>query len=504
MTKIIILIALFLVILSLHIKNKKFKIFRNIFYFISVLMLFTSFSNNVFISYKIEYLYGQADFEKYAEYAKDSFRENGVFASLTLAQAAVEQNFKPLANNNMFGIKGKCGVDAEYATKECDSSGNCYNTTACFRTYASIKDSFVDHGNFLIYQFGNRNEFNKATTLKEQMISLKSNPVAQYGTDPSYLCVLSSIIRKYDLTKYDEGITYTGRGVTIKGEHIDNFTIDNCYYVNGVFTSSPNSSNSTNNSNIYINYNPKTTYEGTYKDGYLFERFKNDTNDYELLSSKLDSGEADKIISEIYGRVVDGLNYHNNLTNGNLIGSIGNIGTIGSIDAGPYSTWRQSDSRWGSIKIGTTSKTISGVGCAVTSVAIQIARSGVELASSFKGNFNPGSFVLAMNSIGGFTGASIWWAKPTTIAPNFKFHNIVSVNRNNALSTIASYLQDSNNYLVAHVYGSIGRDTSNHWVAVTGVTDNDVYMIDPASSSNSLNTTYGIKYIDSIVIYKVS
>lgn len=503
MTKIIILITLFLVMLSLYIKKNKIKKFRNIFCLVSVLMILNSFSNNIFISYRKIYLYGQADFEKYAKYAQDSFRENGVFASLTLAQAAVEQNFKPLANNNMFGIKGDCDVDAEYATKECDASGKCYNTTACFRTYDSIKDSFVDHGNFLIYQFGNRSEFNKATTLIDQMISLKSNPVAQYGTDPSYLCVLSSIIRKYDLTKYDEGITYTGRGVTIRGEHIDNFSIDNCYYVNNVFTSSPDGSSSSSTTKTYIDYKPETTYEGTYKDGYLFDRLKDDSSKYDLLSTKLESGEADKIISEIYRRVVDGLNYHGaNISSG---GIIGNIGTVGLIDAGPYSTWRQGDSRWKSIRLGSSYETIGGAGCAATSVAIQIARSGVALASSFVGNFNPGSFVTALNSIGGFTkSGGIYWGKATNIAPNFSYVNQVTVNRNTALSTVASYLKDSNNYLLVHVYGSNNRKTSNHWVAVTGVTNNDIYMIDPASSSNSLSHTYGVEYVDRIVIYKVS
>jgi len=490
MTKIILIAKLFLVMLSLYIKNKKIKTCRNIFCLLSILMIFSVFNNKTYISYKQEYLYGQEDFEKYAGWAQESFKENGVFASLILAQAAIEQNFNAPANNNMFGIKGNCNSDAEYVTKECDSNGNCYSTTACFRTYSSVKDSFIDHGNFLINQFGNKIEFSKATTLEEQLIALKSNSSAQYATDPSYLCKLSKVINKYDLTKYDEGITYTGRGITITGKHINNFTIDKCYFVNGVFTNQNGS-----NYNTYIEYNPKTTYEGIYKDGYLFQRFKNETDNHDLLASKLESGEADKMISEIYSRVVSGLISNNG----------GNIGTVGSIDAGPYSTWRQSDSRWGSIPLGKSTVTISSAGCAATSVAIQIARSGVELASTFIGNFNPGTFVSTLNNIGGFTNSgSIYWKKATNIAPTFVYSNIVTVNRSNALSVIAKYLQDSNNYLVVHVNGSNNRKTSNHWVAVTGVTNNDIYMIDPASDSTSLDSTYGIEYVDRITIYRAS
>jgi len=109
-----------------------------------------------------------------------------------------------------------------------------------------------------------------------------------------------------------------------------------------------------------------------------------------------------------------------------------------------------------------------------------------------------------MNSVSGFTpSGAIYWAKAANIAPTFKYISSIKLNKSNSLSTIASYLQDSNNYLIAHVYGSNNRSTSNHWVAVTGVTSNDVYMIDPASASSSLNSTYGTEYIDRIVVYNV-
>ena len=505
MTKIIIILIMLLIILSLYLKNKKITKIRNILLILMVCSILSDFSIQRLENKKVDYLYTAEDFVQYVELAQKSMRDYGVYASLTLAQAANEQGLVPTTGYSLFGVKagkGWKGNKFNSLTQEQDTNGNASTIVDAFRAYDSIDDSFDNHGYFMVNEFGNRKEFNKATTLEEQIISLQSNPVAMYGTDVEYLCKLVKIINKYDLTKYDVGVTFEGRGIKIVGKHNPNLDIGNCRIVGNSSSSSSNSTNSSNNK-TYIDYNPETTYEGSYKDGYLFERLKEDTTNYDLLSAKLESGEADKIISEIYRRVVIGLNYNGG--NNSSGGIIGNVGSVGSIDAGPYSTWRQGDSRWRSIKLGASDETIGGAGCAATSVAIQIARSGVALASSFVGNFNPGSFVTAMNSIGGFTdGGGIWWRKPTSIAPSFNYVNQVTVNRRNNLSTIASYLQDSNNYLLVHVYGSNNRETSNHWVAVTGVTNNDIYMIDPASSSNSLNHTYGVEYVDRIVIYKVS
>ena len=188
--------------------------------------------------------------------------------------------------------------------------------------------------------------------------------------------------------------------------------------------------------------------------------------------------------------------------------SLGNIiGLIGDINAGPYTSWRQCNPSWGSIHLGSSNYTICSAGCAATSVAIQIARSGTPISSALNGNLNPGSFVVLMNKNGGFTsGGSIYWAKASIAAPSFKYSNAKSLKgltNGDKLNQIANILSSGNNYIIAHVNGSIGRSTSNHWVAITGVTNSDVYMIDPASNNVSLNSTYGIKFLDDLRIYRV-
>ncbi|MDD3453414.1 MAG: CHAP domain-containing protein [Bacilli bacterium] len=82
-------------------------------------------------------------------------------------------------------------------------------------------------------------------------------------------------------------------------------------------------SNSNNQSNLSSNiiisditdYNPGTNYTGDIINGYLFNRLKNEKNSYsnvkdDELSEELKSN-IDKIITEIYNRVVEGLQYHN-------------------------------------------------------------------------------------------------------------------------------------------------------------------------------------------------
>lgn len=491
MTKIILIIILSFAILSLHVDLKKWKKLIKYFTFLFVIGVVYEFTNHTLVSENVVTLYGASDFEKYASYAQETMRTNGVYASLTLAQAAQEQGLKVPATNNLFGIKADSswtGKTAALKTEECNSI-DCYDTTGVFRVYDSVEGSFTDHGDWLINRFANRREFASATTLEGQLKSLKSNPTAQYATDPNYLCSLANIIARYDLTKYDVGITYSGRGITIVGEHIDNFRIENCASI----------SSNTTSYNALLNYNPGTSYTGNYENGYLFQLLKIKGSTNNLLLNDLQTGYADETISKIYGRVMENAGYSSSGTYDS------NIDAVGGIDPGIYSEWKQYDSRWGSIPLGSSATNIKKAGCAATSVAIQISRSGVSLASEFTSILNPGSFVSYLNARGGFTSTgAIHWASASSVAPSFRYVDQVAVNANNVLQTISRYLNSGNYYLIAHLRGSKKNNTNNHWVAVTGVTSNDIYIIDPGRNGNSLEDSYGIHYVDRISIYIVS
>lgn len=261
------------------------------------------------------------------------------------------------------------------------------------------------------------------------------------------------------------------------------------------------------NDNYFANatdYNPGTNYTGDLINGYLYNRLIKEKplgsklTDQNILDSLTNS--IDDMISEIYNRVVIGLLY-----NGTNTGEYGNFEAIGNIEAGEASTWKQCNSSWGSIRLGNSKATICSAGCLATSVAIQIERSGVTLSSSFNTKLNPGSFVQYMNQKGGFDSGGNWyWAKTTEVAPNFKYvDKDKQINRANILSKVSSYLSKGY-YIVVHVSGSKNHNTSNHWVAITGVTDNDILIVDPAGRGTSLDSAYGLKYADQIGIYKVS
>jgi len=259
----------------------------------------------------------------------------------------------------------------------------------------------------------------------------------------------------------------------------------------------PNSNNE--NNPLIGNQKPSlehfgTSYTGDITQGWIYKRFEfSETFNHELPDYMAESNIND-IIDIIFNRAKT--SYFSVLSNMS--------GLIGNIDAGSFDSWLQCDSNWGDIHLGSTSHTICSAGCAATSIAIQIARSGVPL--SLNGNLNPGSFVSALNQNGGFTsGGAIYWGKASVVAPNFQYNNSDGLKGNSSskIATLANYLLSGNNYIVAHVNGSKNGTTSNHWVAVTGVTNSDVMMIDPSGRGTSLNSAYGLEYLDEIRIYTV-
>lgn len=142
--------------------------------------------------------------------------------------------------------------------------------------------------------------------------------------------------------------------------------------------------------------------------------------------------------------------------------------------------WKQCDSRWGALTV--RKQTICQIGCALTSVSIQIARSGTPTKVS--GEFNPGTFMKAHRSNGGFsTNDSITW-NVTGVAPGFKL-----ISSSNLSGTKQEKMQKVNSYLsagefvilgVSHTY--TGKYNIDHYVAVNYVSSDEIYVFDPNSS----------------------
>ena len=166
---------------------------------------------------------------------------------------------------------------------------------------------------------------------------------------------------------------------------------------------------------------------------------------------------------------------------------------------GPYAGWKQGDPAWATITIGNTSSTIGGVGCLVTSVSMLIAKSGV--AVNVDGDFNPGTFVQALNRVGGFEGANFRWWKVSDVAPDFQYVGKVSVSGQSQAQKLSSLqnLLNQGYYVVAEVKGSTGQ----HWVAVDGINGNNVLMMDPASQSTSMWSQYNWRNTSQYAYFRV-
>ena len=141
--------------------------------------------------------------------AQQNQREYHVPASVTIAQAIIESGWgrSALAANdhNYFGIKcfsGTYGTIATgchtYRTVECEPG--CAQTTASFRVYASITDSFRDHGYFLTTNPRYAPAF---THPNDANAFLMATWKAGYATSPTYYTDVTTIMTRYNLYQYD-------------------------------------------------------------------------------------------------------------------------------------------------------------------------------------------------------------------------------------------------------------------------------------------------------------
>lgn len=173
---------------------------------------------------------------------------------------------------------------------------------------------------------------------------------------------------------------------------------------------------------------------------------------------------------------------------------------------GDYTQWKQLTSLgapWGEVVIG-NNKTINQIGCLVTSVSIQIARSGVPL-QNINGEFNPGTFVEAIKPEGFASGVNFVWNSITKVAPTFKYQPDSSAYFGGMTkaqkAAKVKELINQGCYLVMEVKSGCGGE---HWVAVDYVEGDEVYMMDPASTESVAWNQYNHSCTTQVQCYKVS
>lgn len=147
------------------------------------------------------------------EQAREVAAENNLYASVMIAQAILESasgnsTLASAPNNNLFGIKGNHnGNSVVMRTGEDDGSGNKYYISASFRKYDNMRQSLSDYAELLTDSMGS---FYAGAwkSNAETYVNACDYLQGRYATDTSYSAKLQALIEAYDLTRYDQPLTY--------------------------------------------------------------------------------------------------------------------------------------------------------------------------------------------------------------------------------------------------------------------------------------------------------
>lgn len=144
--------------------------------------------------------------EEIAPYAQEIQSESGLYASISVAQAALESNWgtSTLAQkeNNLYGIKGDKS-DPIYVTEEY-VNGDPIEIRAHFRSYPNYKASMNDHVRLFVYGTDwNSNLYRGVLEAETYTEAARALVASGYATDPAYAEKLINLIEEYELYQYD-------------------------------------------------------------------------------------------------------------------------------------------------------------------------------------------------------------------------------------------------------------------------------------------------------------
>jgi len=157
---------------------------------------------------------------------------------------------------------------------------------------------------------------------------------------------------------------------------------------------------------------------------------------------------------------------------------------------GDFRKWTQCGQSWSSIVVPNSNKTMCQIGCLITSISIQIARSGTAIVTEA---INPGIAVKKFNFA---AGGNLYWHSPSNLAPNFHYYaniSLIGMNKKAIVDKLTSY--DPSRYYIILGVGKISRNELHHFVAFdyADKSNNKIYIMDPA----------GIQYSDLYERYRL-
>ncbi|MGH3256929.1 MAG: glycoside hydrolase family 73 protein [Streptosporangiaceae bacterium] len=130
-------------------------------------------------------------------------RRYGIPAAVTIAQAIDEsgwgQSELATADHNLFGIKGTGPAGTVVRPTEEYEDGSWVATTASFRVYHNVAESIADHSRLL----ATGESYQQAMDNRQAPDAFANDLTGVYATDPNYGSSLISIMRLYNLYRYD-------------------------------------------------------------------------------------------------------------------------------------------------------------------------------------------------------------------------------------------------------------------------------------------------------------
>jgi flagellum-specific peptidoglycan hydrolase FlgJ len=132
-------------------------------------------------------------------------KQYGIPASVTIAQAIDEsgwgQSLLATQDNNLFGIKGTGPAGSVMRPTQEYENGQAVSVTAPFRVYSSVAQSINDHT--LLLATGS--SYKQAMADRRSPDAFANDLTGVYATDPTYGASLISIMRQYNLYRFDAG-----------------------------------------------------------------------------------------------------------------------------------------------------------------------------------------------------------------------------------------------------------------------------------------------------------
>ncbi len=154
----------------------------------------------------------QAFINEIAPGALAAQRQYGVPAAVTIAQAIDEsgwgQSLLATQDNNLFGIKGTGPAGSVLRPTEEYENGQPVAVTAPFRVYSNVAQSIADHS--LLLATGS--SYKQAMADRRSPDAFANDLTGVYATDPNYGPSLISIMRQYNLYRFDAGTPATAAG----------------------------------------------------------------------------------------------------------------------------------------------------------------------------------------------------------------------------------------------------------------------------------------------------